>query len=44
MLVEDNNTVTSNKDDTFTGNNTGSEKVKKWDIFTGKELRTADHR
>lgn len=44
MLVDDNNTIIGNSDDTFTGNNTGKEKVKKWDIFTGKELGTADHR
>ena len=41
MLVDDNNAITGNEDDTITGN-TSKEKVKKWDIFTGKEPGTFD--
>lgn len=43
MLVHDHSPTSDIKDDTFAGSSTGGENIKKWDIFTGKELWRVDH-
>lgn len=43
ILVHDHRPTSDIKDDTFTGSSTGGENIKKWDIFTGKELWRVDH-